>query len=127
MPFGCVMERIDHYCAFGGLLRLALQDLMGKPDLARREQEMVREKKLRSTLFAAAMLLPSFLEAAEQQGIISKVPDASGATCYLRFPAIREETLYWPPVLVRPRSAGTSRDYSSKRRVSTSTAPTPCW
>lgn len=97
----------------------ALQDLMGKPDLARREQEMVREKKLRSTLFAAAMLLPSFLEAAEQQRIISKVPDASGATCYLRFPAIREETLYWPPVLVRPRSAGTSRDYSSKRRVST--------
>ena len=78
---------------------------MGKTDLARREQEMVREKKLRSTLFAAAMLIPSFLEAAEQQGIISKVSDAPGSSCYLRFPAIREETLYWPqPVLKDPSS-----------------------
>ena len=68
---------------------------------------MVREKKLRSMLFAAAMLIldASFLEAAEQQGIISKVPDASSATCYLRFPAIREETLYWPqPVRKDPTS-----------------------
>ena len=68
---------------------------------------MVREKKLRSMLFAAAMLIlaVSFLEAAEQQRIISKVPDPSGASCYLRFPAIREETLYWPqPVLKDPTS-----------------------
>jgi hypothetical protein len=68
---------------------------------------MVRVKVLRSMLFLAGMLIlnPSFLPAAEQQGIISKVSDAPGSSCYLRFPAIREETLYWPqPVLKDPSS-----------------------
>jgi hypothetical protein len=56
-------------------------------------------------LFLAGMLVlnPLFLPAAEQQGIISKVSD--GSSCFLRFPAIREETLYWPqPVLKDPSS-----------------------
>jgi hypothetical protein len=64
---------------------------------------MVRLKALRSMLFLAATLLvdSSFLWAAE--GIIAKVADSSGAFCYLRFPAIREETLYWDrPVLKDP-------------------------
>ena len=68
---------------------------------------MVREKVLRSMLFLAGMLVlnPSFLPAAEQQGIISKVSEASGTSCSLRFPAIQEETLYWPrPVLKDPSS-----------------------
>ena len=66
---------------------------------------MVRVKVLRSMLFLAGMLVlnPLFLPAAEQQGIISKVSD--GSSCFLRFPAIREETLYWPqPVLKDPSS-----------------------
>ena len=38
-------------------------------------------------------------------GVISSVPDASGTYCALRFPAIREDTLYWDrPVLKHPES-----------------------
>jgi hypothetical protein len=43
----------------------------------------------------------SFLRAAQE--IVSKVEDGSGTSCFLRFPAIREETLYWArPVLKDP-------------------------
>ena len=66
---------------------------------------MICEKVLRSTMLLAGMLVlnPSFLPAVEQQGIISKVSD--GTSCFLRFPAIQEETLYWPrPVLKDPSS-----------------------
>src|SRR5439155_23363195 len=64
---------------------------------------MVQLKALRSMLFlAVALLLGSpLLWAAE--GIISKAPDSSGTFCHLKFPAIREETLYWDrPVLKDP-------------------------
>ena len=77
---------------------------------------MVREKLHRSMLFLAGMLVlnPSFLSAAEQQGIISKVSDASSTSCYLRFPAIQEETLYWPrPVLKDPSSGDIISFYGS--------------
>jgi hypothetical protein len=69
---------------------------------------MVREKVLRSMLFLVAMLVlkPSFLPAAEQQGIISKVSDASGSSCFLRFPAIQEETIYWPRPVLKDPSTG---------------------
>src|SRR5215510_5666409 len=73
----------------------------------RREQEMVREKKLRSMLFVAAMLLLDawFLQAAQRPGIISMDSGASSNSCFLKFPAIREETLYCPrPVLKDPSS-----------------------
>jgi hypothetical protein len=37
------------------------------------------------------------------EGIISKVANPSGTTCNLKFPAIKEETLYWDrPVLKDP-------------------------
>jgi len=67
---------------------------------------MVRVKVLRSMLFLAGMLVlnPLFLPAAEQQGIISKVSD--GSSCFLRFPAIREETLYWPQPVLKDPSGG---------------------
>ena len=64
---------------------------------------MRRRKTLRPMLFLiGGFLLPeSSLSAAE--GIISKVADPSGNTCNLKFPAIREETLYWDrPVLKDP-------------------------
>jgi len=39
------------------------------------------------------------------EGIISSVPDGSGSSCHLRFPAIQEQTLYWDrPMLKDPRS-----------------------
>ena len=64
---------------------------------------MVPLKALRSMLLLAAtsLLGSSLLWAAD--GIITKVPDSSGNFCSLRFPAIREETLYWDrPVLKDP-------------------------
>ena len=64
---------------------------------------MAQMKALRSVLFLAGTLLASspILWAAE--GIISKVADPSGGFCYLKFPAIKEETLYWSrPVLKDP-------------------------
>jgi hypothetical protein len=64
---------------------------------------MVPLKALRSMLLLAAtsLLGSTLLWAAD--GIITKVPGSSGTFCYLRFPAIREETLYWDrPVLKDP-------------------------
>jgi hypothetical protein len=53
--------------------------------------------------FGIALLASSITWAAE--GIISSVADGAGRYCYLRFPAIREETLYWNrPVLKDPAS-----------------------
>lgn len=63
------------------------------------------QKKLFIGIFLAAMGLPSGspLEAAE--GIISKVQNADGSYCFLKFPAIKEETLFWVrPVLKDPIS-----------------------
>ena len=70
---------------------------------------MFQEKVLCSMVFAVAMvvLLDTWLlSAAEQQGIISKVSDASGTSCFLRFPAIREETLYWSQPVLKDPSTG---------------------
>jgi len=64
---------------------------------------MHRRMILRLMLFLTGpfLLADSSLWGAE--GIISKVADPSGNTCNLKFPAIREETLYWDrPVLKDP-------------------------
>ncbi|TMA07032.1 MAG: hypothetical protein E6J89_17135, partial [Deltaproteobacteria bacterium] len=67
---------------------------------------MVQLKALRSMLFlAVALLLGSpLLWAAE--GIISKVADSSGAFCRLKFPAIKEEILYWDRPVLKDVSDG---------------------
>jgi hypothetical protein len=64
---------------------------------------MLRRMTIRLTVFliGASILGGSLVWAAE--GIISKVADPAGTTCNLKFPAIREETLYWDrPVLKDP-------------------------
>jgi hypothetical protein len=64
---------------------------------------MFRRMTLRLTFLFAGVFLPdgSLVWAAE--GIISKVANPSGTTCNLKFPAIKEETLYWDrPVLKDP-------------------------
>jgi len=64
---------------------------------------MTSLKLFRSALFVSAALLlyGSVLSAAEV--FISKVPDASGKYCHLRFLAIRPETFSWPrPELMDP-------------------------
>lgn len=72
---------------------------------------MVRLKALRSMLFLAATLpLDSpLLWAAES--VISKVPDSSGAFCRLKFPAIKEETLYWDRPVLKDASDGDIVDF----------------
>lgn len=54
-------------------------------------------------LLAGTMLLSSsFIWAAD--GIIARNPDASGQSCHLKFPAIREDTLFTEsPQLKDPR------------------------
>lgn len=63
-------------------------------------------RKLAGSVIFALGILPlaaTVLSAADD--IISKVPEVSGSSCYLRFPAIKESTLYWPhPVLKDPAS-----------------------
>jgi hypothetical protein len=74
----------------------------------------MRRRVVVSMVFLIPTLLgdPAFLRAAE--GIISKVEDASGSSCFLRFPAIRPETLYWErPVLKDPSSGDIISFYGS--------------
>ena len=67
---------------------------------------MFRMKILCSVLILAALIDSGLLYAAEQRGIISRVSDASSSYCFLRFPAIQEDTLYWQqPVLKDPSSS----------------------
>jgi hypothetical protein len=60
----------------------------------KREKHVTHVKEFYSMLFwpgTFVMLFSSYLWAAD--GIISKIPDASGTFCNLKFPAIKEETL----------------------------------
>jgi len=69
---------------------------------------MFRVKILCSVLLSAALIASDtgLFYAAEQRGVISRVPDASSSYCFLRFPAIQEDTLYWPqPALKDPSSS----------------------
>ena len=69
---------------------------------------MFQVKILCSVLLLAVLILTDLglLYAAEQRGVISRVPDASNSYCFLRFPAIQEDTLYWAqPVLKDPSSS----------------------
>ena len=62
-------------------------------------------RKLAGSVIALAILLSSVTLLLAADGIISKVPDGSGSSCSLTFPAIKESTLYWPrPVLKDPAS-----------------------
>lgn len=73
---------------------------------------MISLKAFRSVLFLALLLSDSFLWAAE--GIISKVPVSSGSFCHLKFPAIREQTLYSSrPVLKDPNEGDIVDFYGS--------------
>jgi hypothetical protein len=59
--------------------------------------------KVRSVLYLAGTFLLSSSTLWAAESVVSKTPDSSGTFCYLRFPAIREETLAWDrPVLKDP-------------------------
>jgi hypothetical protein len=55
---------------------------------------MVRLKILRVGLLAVEMLLLKGPISWAAEVFISKIPDASGNYCFLKFPAIREDTLF---------------------------------
>jgi hypothetical protein len=72
---------------------------------------MVQLKRLRLGLRLGAILLlnNSLLWAAES--VISKVPDSTGKFCHLKFPAIKEETLYWDRPVLKDPSQGDIIDF----------------
>jgi len=64
---------------------------------------MVRCVATGSALFLAALFLLSNSDVWAAEGIISKVPDPLNNFCHLKFPAIRENTLFSDrPVLTDP-------------------------
>jgi hypothetical protein len=64
---------------------------------------MTRRMILRLMLSFIGTFVSSGPLAWAAEGVISKVAKSSDATCHLKFPAIREETLYWDrPVLKDP-------------------------
>jgi hypothetical protein len=77
----------------------------------RRETEMLRRMMLRLTvcLTGVVMLGGSLVLAAE--GIIAKVANPSGSACHLKFPAIREETLYWDRPVLKDATDGDIIDF----------------
>ncbi|HEU4342376.1 MAG TPA: hypothetical protein VFU31_12465 [Candidatus Binatia bacterium] len=72
---------------------------------------MVRPKTFRCAIFLAGAipLSSSILWAAE--GIISKVPDPSGNSCHLKFPAIREDTLFSDRPILKDPGVGDIIDF----------------
>ena len=72
---------------------------------------MVQLSRFRWLLrFAAISLLDSSLLVAGES-IISKVPDSTGKFCHLKFPAIKEETLYWDRPVLKDPSQGDIIDF----------------
>ena len=45
------------------------------------------------------------------EGVISKVPAPSSNNCHMKFPAIREETLYWSRPVLKDASSGDIIDF----------------
>ena len=72
---------------------------------------MVRLRAIIMTLFLLEtfLLTNSVLWAA--QGIIAKVPEPSGTYCHLKFPAIREDTLFSDHPVLKDPSDGDIRDF----------------
>lgn len=67
---------------------------------------MIIQKLAGSVIFALGILPLAATLLCAAEGIISRVPEGSGSSCYLQFPAIKESTLYWPrPVLKDPASS----------------------
>ena len=65
---------------------------------------MKKINSLLSSLLLTGTLVSNAVPVSAAEGIISKIPDASGKYCSMKFPAIREETLNWlRPVLKDPR------------------------
>jgi hypothetical protein len=71
---------------------------------------MVGLKGLRSVIFFAGVFLLSGSLAAGEV-LISKVPDSSGSFCHLKFPAIRQDTLFSDRPVLKDASEGDIIDF----------------
>jgi hypothetical protein len=69
---------------------------------------MLGQKGLTSAIFLL-LLSESFVGAAET--VISKVPDRSGTFCHLKFPAIRDDTLFSDHPVLKDPSEGDIIDF----------------
>jgi len=72
---------------------------------------MVRLKALGAMLFLAEFFLSITSFAWAAQGVIYKVADAGGVYCHLKFPTIREETLFSDRPVLKDPSEGDIRDF----------------
>ena len=69
------------------------------------ETAMARCRAFSAKVIFTALLLPLAETTWSADSFITKIPDAAGKFCRLRFPAIREDTLYSDhPVLKDPAS-----------------------
>jgi hypothetical protein len=73
---------------------------------------MTRSKRLLSIV---SLLLDTFLLGSlslwAAEGIITRVPDGSGKLCHLKFPAIREDTLFGNNPILKDPSEGDLIDF----------------
>jgi hypothetical protein len=72
---------------------------------------MVQLARFRWLLRLAAILLLDSALLGAGESVISKVPDSTGKFCHLKFPAIKEETLYWHRPVLKDPSQGDIIDF----------------
>jgi hypothetical protein len=77
----------------------------------RKAKKMLRGMTLRLTLLLIGALMLGGPLAWAAEGIIFKVADKSGSSCYLKFPAIREETLFWDRPVLKDSTDGDIIDF----------------
>lgn len=73
---------------------------------------MFQMKTLTTSLLVLEVILLFNSRSWAAEGIISKVPDPTGTYCHMRFPAIREESLYWDRPVLKDVSDGDIIDFS---------------
>jgi hypothetical protein len=67
---------------------------------------MFKVKRLRTIKIVAGVLLLGGSLVWADDGVISRMPDPSGSFCHLRFPAIREDTLFSVQPMLKDPSEG---------------------
>jgi hypothetical protein len=72
---------------------------------------MLRRPVFKSTLYLLATYVLSNCLVWAAEGIILKVPDATGQFCHLKFPAMRVDTLSWNRPVLKDPSEGDIIDF----------------
>ncbi len=72
---------------------------------------MVRLRALGALLCLVEIFLSMASSVEAAQGVIYKAPDAAGGYCHLKFPTIREDTLFSNRPVLKDPSDGDIRDF----------------